>query len=159
MAALVNANEEEKEEAKVSEIVVEQEETKSIDDEEYPTSPKWDDQDPDDVQQEPPPDAMFCGFCLITPCLMIQWQEDILRSEAHMDPGKTNRVKRFNFYQTMTRELYAISARAFVSPCLPASCKEQGTCTRMARLRGPTLDSSEPVRETALGPLLFRRNL
>jgi hypothetical protein len=46
MAALINANEEEKEEAKVSEIVVEQEETKNINDKEYPKSPKWDDREP-----------------------------------------------------------------------------------------------------------------
>jgi hypothetical protein len=124
MAALVNANEEEKVEAKVSEIVVQQKETKNINDEEYPTSPKWDDQDPDDVQQEPPPDAMFCGFCLITPCLMIQWQEDILRSEAHMDPGETNRVKRFNFYRTMTRELYGHLGKGVRKP-LP-TCFVQG---------------------------------
>jgi hypothetical protein len=133
MAALTNANEEEKEEAKVSEVIVVQEET-DTNDKEYPTSPKWDDQDPDNVQHEPPVDAMFCGFCLITPCLFMQ--EDILRSEAHMDPGKTNRVKQFNFYQTMTRELYGHLGKGV-----------HGICTPMTRLRGPTQDSSKHVKK------------
>jgi hypothetical protein len=47
----------------------------------------------DDVQQEPPVDAIYCGFCLITPCLFLQWQDDIEGSEPHMDPEETNRAK------------------------------------------------------------------
>jgi hypothetical protein len=71
---------EEEEEAKVSEIVVVQE-TDTIEEEDpygdknYPTAPKWDDQDPDNVQQEPPMDQTYCSFCLRTPCLFLQWQD------------------------------------------------------------------------------------
>jgi hypothetical protein len=156
MAALINANEEEKEEAKVSEIVVEQEETKNINDEEYPKSPKWDDQDPDDVQQEPPPDAMFCGFCLITPCLMIQWQEDIERTDAALyDPGENNRVRRFRFYRNMTRELYGHlgkGVRKPLPPCFVQGARDlypndeaEGTYTGFKRTREGNGDGSSAV--------------
>jgi hypothetical protein len=38
----------------------------------YPPAPKWDDQDPDEVQQEPPVDpTYYCRFCLRMPCLFL----------------------------------------------------------------------------------------
>ncbi len=121
MAALTNANEEEKEEveeAKVSEIILVQEENNP------PTSPEWDDQDPDDVQQEPPVDPMYCQFCLITPCLFLQWQEEVERDEALMYPAETNKAKRFIFYRRMTRRLYGHLGKGIHKP-LP-HCFVQG---------------------------------
>ena len=101
--------------------------TELAEEEEIPYSPpalEWDEQDPDDVQQEPPVDAMYCGFCLITPCLFIQWQEDILRSEAYRDPGETNRAKRFIFYLMISRELFGHLGKGVRKP-LPR-CFVQG---------------------------------
>ena len=101
--------------------------TELAEEEEIPYSPpalEWDEQDPDDVQQEPPVDAMYCGFCLITPCLFIQWQEDILRSEAYRDPGETNRAKRFIFYRMISRELFGHLGKGVRKP-LPR-CFVQG---------------------------------
>jgi hypothetical protein len=38
----------------------------------YPPAIEWDEQHPDDVQQEPPVDTMYCQYYLITPCLFLQ---------------------------------------------------------------------------------------
>jgi hypothetical protein len=101
------------EETKKSESVLQEEE------EEEPYSPpalKREERHPNNNQQQPPVDAMYCGFCLITPCLFLQWQKDIERSEAHMDPEETNRLKRFNFYRRMRRELYGHLGKGVCKP-------------------------------------------
>jgi hypothetical protein len=116
-----------KEEKKKSENKVEEEEKNQPEEQPsyYPPPLEWDEQDPDDVQQEPPVDAFFCGYCLITPCLMIQWQEDIERTDAALyDPGENNRVRRFRFYRNMTRELYGHLGKGVRKP-LPR-CFVQG---------------------------------
>jgi hypothetical protein len=74
--------------------------------EEEPEEPEWDDQDPNDLEQEPPVDPLYCGFCLATPCLFLQWEDelttcvDILHSEA------SNKAKRFHMYRHMSRRLH-----------------------------------------------------
>jgi hypothetical protein len=90
----------------------------------YPLVLEWDEQGPDDVQQEPPVDVMYCGYCLITPCLFIQWQEEIERTDALLDPGENNRARRFRFYGNMTRELYGHLGKGIQKP-LPC-CFVQG---------------------------------
>jgi hypothetical protein len=83
----------------------------------YPPALEWDEQDPDDIQQEPPVDAMYCaGYCLITPCLFIQWQEEIERTDALLDPGENNRVRWFRFYRNMTREIYGHLGKGIGKP-------------------------------------------
>jgi hypothetical protein len=64
-------------EKKKGETMVQEEEEKQHKEEPsyYPPALEWDEQHPSDVQQEPPVDAMYCQYCLITPCLFIQWQE------------------------------------------------------------------------------------
>jgi hypothetical protein len=108
----VEEEEEEEEEAKVSVVVVVvKEETDTIEedgpfpDDQYPTAPEWDDQDPDDVQQEPPIDSTYCHICLQTHCLFLQWQEDLEASVEIMYPEETNRAKRYHMYRRMSREL------------------------------------------------------
>jgi hypothetical protein len=44
---------------------------------------------------------MYWQFCLITPCLFLQWQEDIERLEALLYPEETNRAKQYIFYCRM----------------------------------------------------------
>jgi hypothetical protein len=67
LAALTQANKEE-EEAKACEPVVQEE--KEEEEKSYsPPALKWHEQHPNHVQQELPVDAMYCGFCLVTPCL------------------------------------------------------------------------------------------
>jgi hypothetical protein len=83
----------------------------------YPPALEWDEQDPDNIQQEPPVDAMYCaGYCLITPCLFIQWQEEIERTDALLDPGENNRVRWFRFYRNMTREIYGHLGKGIGKP-------------------------------------------
>jgi hypothetical protein len=67
---------------------------------------------------------MYCGYCFITPCLFIQWQEEIERTEALLDTGENNRVRRFRFYRNMTRELYGHLGKGVQKP-LPR-CFVQG---------------------------------
>jgi hypothetical protein len=119
--------------------------------EEEPYSPwalEWDDQHPDNLQQEPPIDVMYCGFCLITPSLLFQWQEDIERSEALMYPEETNRAKRCIFYCRMMRELYGHIGKGVHKPLphcfvqgareLYPNSKAEGVYTRFKR--GPDSD-------------------
>jgi class 3 adenylate cyclase len=89
-----------------------------------PPAPEWDEQDPDNIEQEPPVDPLYCQFCLYTPCLFLQWQEDIEQAERLMYPDKTNRAKRFIFYRRMTRELYGHLGKGVRKP-LPR-CFVQG---------------------------------
>jgi hypothetical protein len=97
------------------------------DEEEEPYSPpalEWDEQDPNEVQQEPPVDPLYCRFCLSTPCLFLQWQEEMEQSERLMYPYKTNRAKRLIFYQRVPRELNGHLGRGARKP-LP-HCFVQG---------------------------------
>jgi hypothetical protein len=100
-------------------LVLEEEET-----DQYPSAPEWDDQDPEDIEQEPPVDPTYCRFCLFTPCLFLQWQEDIEQAERLMYPNETNRAKRFIFYRRMARELYGHLGKGVRKP-LPR-CFVQG---------------------------------
>jgi hypothetical protein len=97
---------------KKSEPVVQKEEEEPY----YPPVLEWDNQHPDDIQQEPPVDHMYCQLCLITPCLFLQWQEDIERLEALLYPEETNRAKRYIFYRRMTRELYGHLGKGIQKP-------------------------------------------
>jgi hypothetical protein len=105
--------EEDGEEAKVCEsVVVLHEETLATDggedggkyEEDPPPSPEWDDQDADDVPQEPPVDPTYCRFCLHTPCLFLQWQDELERCVEIMHPDESNKAKRYHMYRRMTRE-------------------------------------------------------
>jgi hypothetical protein len=80
---------------------------------------EWDDQHPDGVQQEPHVDYMYCQFCLISPYLFLQWQEDIESSEALLYPEERNRAKQFIFYRRMTRELYGHLGKGIRKPLPP----------------------------------------
>jgi hypothetical protein len=85
---------------------------------------EWDEQHPDNVQQEPPVDVMYCQYCLITPCLFLQWQEEIERTDALLYPEQNNSAKRFMFYRIMTKELYGHLGKGIRKP-LPC-CFVQG---------------------------------
>jgi hypothetical protein len=63
------------------EAVVQKEETDTVEEEGpyYPPALEWDNQHPNDVQQEPPVAPTYCHFCLCTPCLFLQWQEELER--------------------------------------------------------------------------------
>jgi hypothetical protein len=94
-------------------LVLEEEETDKIEEEgpfpdgQYLSAPEWDDQDPEDVQQEPPVDPTYCRFCLRTPCLFLQWQDELERCVEIMYPEEMNRAKkRYHMYRRMSRELH-----------------------------------------------------
>jgi hypothetical protein len=48
----------------------------------YPLAPEWapvwDDRPAEDIPQEPPVDPMYCGYCLKTPCIFLQYHQNEL---------------------------------------------------------------------------------
>jgi hypothetical protein len=65
----------------------------------------FDDRAAADLPQEPPVDPYYCRFCLNTPCIFLQHQEELERIMEEMHPHATNRTKRFHMYRRMSREL------------------------------------------------------
>jgi hypothetical protein len=102
---------------------------------------------------------MYCQYCLITPCLFIQWQEEIERTDAQLYPEENKRAKRFRFYRRMTRELYGHLGKGVQKPlprCFVQGARDLYILT--TRQRAPTPDSSPARAVMEMGPLLSRQN-
>ena len=79
-------------------------------DAEYPTPPVLESQIPMDhprvEEQEEPEDEWKCHTCDNSPCLFLQWQEELERIVDVMHPEVTNNVKRYHMYRHMSRRLH-----------------------------------------------------
>jgi hypothetical protein len=76
----------------------------SFPDSHYPPPPNLEEQIPNDLPQEenqeqPPEDEWFCLHCENSPCLFIQWQEELERHFDIMYPEVTNKAKRYHIYR------------------------------------------------------------
>jgi hypothetical protein len=52
-------------------------ELEGSDDDCHPSTLEWDDRPAKDLPQEPPVDPMYCRLCLKTPCVFLQWQDEL----------------------------------------------------------------------------------
>jgi hypothetical protein len=105
-----DSGEETKEEGKEDEIVVLEEAVDELEgcygDNCYPAPVEWDDRPNEDLPQEPPVDPMYCRLCLKTPCVFLQYQDELERVVEIMYPEESNRTKRYHMYRRMSRELH-----------------------------------------------------
>ena len=90
----------------------------------YPAAPEWDDRPAEDLPQEPPVDLFYCAHCLKTPCVFLQYQDEMERVVEIMCPEETNKVKRYHMYRRMSRELHGPLGKGCCKP-LP-KCFVQG---------------------------------
>jgi DNA-directed RNA polymerase subunit M/transcription elongation factor TFIIS len=77
----------------------------------YPTPPSLEEQEPDDLprqeNQEPPAeDEWHCPVCKNSPCLFLQYQDEVERQVDIMYPEVTNKQKRYHMYRHMSRRLH-----------------------------------------------------
>ena len=96
----------------------------SYQDNNYPPAPEWDDQSESDLPQEHPVHPLYCRFCLKTPCVFLQYQDELERVVEIMYPEETNKVKRYHMYRRMSRELHGPLGKGCRKP-LP-KCFVQG---------------------------------
>jgi hypothetical protein len=99
----------------------------------YPTPPRLEEQGLDNLareeNQEPPAeDEWHCPVCKNSPCLFLQYQEELERHVDIMYPKVTNKQKRYHMYRHMSRRLHGHLGKG-LSPCLNASCKASGNCS------------------------------
>jgi hypothetical protein len=78
--------------------------------------PQWDDRPDEDLPQEPPVDPLYCKFCTKTPCVFLEWQEEIERIVEVMYPLEPNKTKRYHMYRRMSRELHGPLGRGCRKP-------------------------------------------
>jgi hypothetical protein len=76
----------------------------------YPPPPVLEEERPEDlplqVDQDEPCDEWYCKHCRKSPCLFLQWEEEL---DAHVDimyPEVSNVAKRFHMYRYMSRQLH-----------------------------------------------------
>jgi hypothetical protein len=76
----------------------------------YPPPPVLEEERPEDlpiqVDQEEPSDEWYCPHCRKSPCLFLQWEEDLDRHVDIMYPEVSNVAKRFHMYRHMSRQLH-----------------------------------------------------
>jgi Zn ribbon nucleic-acid-binding protein len=104
-----------KEETKAEGPKVEAEETCE---EELPDNPPCAEED------EPKEDGWLCPQCLESPSQFLQWQEELERIVDCMNPDLSNKQKRYELYQHVTRHRHGTLGKSNRKP-LP-SCFEQG---------------------------------
>jgi hypothetical protein len=96
--------------------------------EDYPTPPFLEEQCPDDlprqVDQDEPEDDWYCEHCDNSPCAFVQWQEELEGIVEAMDPGASNKSKRFHLYQHLSHRLHGCLGKGNRRP-LPL-CLGQG---------------------------------
>jgi hypothetical protein len=94
---LPDSNEEpvKKEETKAEEVKVEAEE--KCEDELADNPPSVEE------EEEAPEDGWFCLECSESPCQFLQWQEELERIVDCMNPDASNKQKRFQLYQHVSR--------------------------------------------------------
>jgi HD-GYP domain-containing protein (c-di-GMP phosphodiesterase class II) len=83
-----------------------------------------DDRDADDLPEEPPIDWMYCSYCLQTPCVFLQYQDEMERIVEVMYQQESNRTKRYHLYRRMSQELHGPLGKGCRKP-LP-KCFVQG---------------------------------
>jgi hypothetical protein len=103
-----------KEEAKEEETKEEEpwEECKgSFPDSCYPTPPpNFEERMPDNMpptEEEEPKDEWYCPHCRSSPCVFLQYQNELERQVNIMYPEVTNKQKRYHVYRHMSRRLYS----------------------------------------------------
>ena len=80
-------------------------------DSEYPTPPVLEEQVPEDLPKEeneepPAEDEWHCPACMNSPCLFLQYQDELERHVDIMYPEVTNKQKRYHMYRHMSRRLH-----------------------------------------------------
>ena len=88
----------------------------SFPDSHYPPPPILEEEMPDDLPQEeneetPTEDEWLCLLCGKSPCLFLQWQEELERVVDIMYPEVTNKAKRYHMYRHMSRQLHGPSGK------------------------------------------------
>ena len=92
-------------------------------------SPNLDDDIPDGLnpseEQEPPPeDPWYCPRCGNSPCLFLQWQEELESIVDIMYAENTNKSKRYHMYRHIAHKYHGPMGKGQRAP-LPGCC-EQG---------------------------------
>jgi hypothetical protein len=77
----------------------------------YPTPPVLEEQVPEDLPKEeneepPAEDEWHCPVCMNSPCLFLQYQDELERHVDIMYPEVTNKQKRYHMYRHMSRRLH-----------------------------------------------------
>ena len=124
---LVDSKASGKKEENPSEEVVDEMEG-AFPDSQYPTPPDLESQIPDDLprqeEQDEPHDEWICETCNNSPCLFLQWQEEMDRIVDIMAPEVTNDQKRYHMYHHMSCRLHGTLGKGNRKP-LPL-CFTQG---------------------------------
>ena len=100
----------------------------SFTDTQYPTPPFLDEQEPDDLPRPEedlePEDTIthWCPMCAKSPCVFLEWQEELERPVNIMYPEVSNKAKRYHMYLHMSAKLDGHMGKG---KCLP-SCVSQG---------------------------------
>jgi hypothetical protein len=125
---LKNKEEETKEEVKQEEQDKEElydECEGSYPDLEYPPPAVLKEQVPDDLpcqeDQETLPDEWYFPLCGKSPCLFLQWEEELDQIVDFMYPKVSNVVKRFHMYRHMTHKLHGPLRKGDVNPYIRVS--------------------------------------
>ena len=90
------------------EKTLDEEETKAEGQKEGEAEPKCEEKLPDnppsvEEEEEAPEDGWFCQECSESPCQFLQWQEELERIVDCMNPDASNKQKRFQLYQHVSR--------------------------------------------------------
>ena len=100
--------EEEEEEDDVEEVRIDKCEG-AFNDSCYPVPPVLEEEEPDDLPraevQEEPQEMHWCPACKKSPCVFLEWQEELERCVDLMAPEVTNKSKRYHMYRHMSRRL------------------------------------------------------
>ena len=75
-------------------------------------------------EEEAPEDGWFCQECSESPCQFLQWQEELERIVDCMNPDASNKQKRFQLYQHVSRRCNGPMDKG--NPRQLPSCFERG---------------------------------